>query len=82
MITGQAAMLRVQIRGKNMYYAQKIKEDVPIRDVIEYYYGQQPGKGGIHCPNPAHRDSNPSASIKNNRCKSVSYTHLTLPTKA
>lgn len=52
-----------------MYYAQKIKEDVPIRDVIEYYYGQQPGKGGIHCPNPAHRDSNPSASIKNNRCK-------------
>ena len=45
MITGQAAMLKIQIRGKNMYYAQKIKEDVPIRDVIEYYYGQQPGKG-------------------------------------
>ena len=34
MITGQAAMLRVQIRGKNMYYAQKIKEDEPIRDEL------------------------------------------------
>ena len=52
-----------------MYYAQKIKEDVPIRDVIESYYGTQPSKGGIHCPNPEHKDKNPSASIKNNRCK-------------
>ena len=60
------------------YDKEAIREDVPIRDVIEMYTGQTiKNDRQVKCPDPNHPDRNPSANIlkKSNICYCHACAH-------